>query len=419
MADTPSSSDGPGRRGTALETDPVDVQQPVQPRSRREARELEEARNAQSPLVWRQQGYISDEPPATKKRKRSLKPLWVTLVILVVFVAAGGAVYTIFQPDVAKVIAAMQPDDYKGSGTGSVTVTIKEGDIGSNVATTLQERGVTKTFNAFYKLLLSTSPAPVFQPGEYRLAKEMSAKAALTALQDPKNKITESAVIPEGTAEAEVLPILAKATKLPLASLQAAAAQVSDYGVPSQAKTLEGFLFPATYQFTPGVTANQVIKTLVDRSFQSLDAAGVAPADRWNTVVLASIVQKEAGLAPDYPKVARVFLNRLAIGMDLQSDATVAYGTGNTSVVTTTDAERNDASDPYNTYQHAGLPVGPISNPGDLAINAVVHPADGSWLYFVTVNLKTGETVFSTTYAEHEAAVAQWQEWMRENPSYG
>ncbi len=125
------------------------------------------------------------------------------------------------------------------------------------------------------------------------------------------------------------------------------------------------------------------------------------------------------GLAADYPKVARVFLNRLAIGMDLQSDATVAYGTGNTHTVTTTDAERNDASDPYNTYQHAGLPVGPISNPGDLAINAAVHPADGTWLYFVTVNLKTGDTVFSTTYADHEAAVAQWQQWMKENPSYG
>jgi UPF0755 protein len=158
---------------------------------------------------------------------------------------------------------------------------------------------------------------------------------------------------------------------------------------------------------------------MVDRMFQSLDAAGVAPQNRWNTVILASIVQREAGLKDDYPKVARVFLNRLAQGWDLQSDATVAYGTGHTNRVETTDAERADASNPYNTYAHPGLPVGPISNPGDLAINAVQHPADGSWMYFVTWTLKTGETIFSTTQAEHDAAVAKWQQWMKDNPGYG
>ena len=67
---------------------------------------------------------------------------------------------------------------------------------------------------------------------------------------------------------------------------------------------------------------------------------------------------------------------------------------------------------------HPGLPVGPISNPGDLAINAVVHPADGPWMFFVTWNLKTGETIFSTTEAEHEAAVEKWQQWMKDNPGY-
>jgi UPF0755 protein len=104
--------------------------------------------------------------------------------------------------------------------------------------------------------------------------------------------------------------------------------------------------------------------------------------------------------------------------MPLQSDATVAYGTGNTHRVTTTDAERADAGNPYNTYQHQGLPPAPISNPGDLAINAVTKPASGKWLYFVTVDLETGETVFSDTYAEHQQAVAQFQAWLRAHPSY-
>jgi UPF0755 protein len=387
-----------------------------QPRTRREAREAGTTTEGESLVDWRHQNYVAHKRP---KKRRGLKGLWVTLIVVAILGGLGATAYTIFQPDVAKVINALQPDDYTGNGSGEVKITIKSGDIGSNVATTLQKAGVTKTFNAFYKLLLTQQPAPVFQPGTYKLAKGMSAKAALTALQNPSNKINLTAVIPEGTTEANVLPILSKATNIPLADLKTAAADVAAYGVPAQATTLEGFLFPATYDFAPGVSAHDVIKTLVDRSFQSLDAAGVAPADRWNTVVLASIVQKEAGLAPDYPKVARVFLNRIASGMNLQSDATVAYGTGNTSVVTTTDAERNDASNPYNTYVHAGLPVGPISNPGDLAINAVVHPSDGAWLYFVTVNLKTGETVFSDTYAEQLVAVAQWQQWMKDNPGYG
>jgi len=115
-------------------------------------------------------------------------------------------------------------------------------------------------------------------------------------------------------------------------------------------------------------------------------------------------------------KIARVFQNRLDQGMRLQSDATVAYGTGHTDRVTTTDAERADAGNPYNTYAHDGLPVGPIGLPGDAAIDSALYPTAGPWLYFVAVNLKTGETVFSTTVAEHNAAVKQWQAWCRASP---
>jgi UPF0755 protein len=430
-------SQSPPPTGNERPGDAKLVGDPAQPRTRREAREAQaaadSARSAESvqsvltldepeeasaisPLAWRHHHYLSHEAP---KKKRSLKGLWASLIVVVILVGLGATAYTIFQPEVSKVVAALQPDDYTGKGTGQVDITIKSGDIGLNVADTLEKAGVTKTSTAFYKLLLAQSPSPVFQPGVYRLAKQMSAKAALAALENPTNKINLTAVIPEGTTEAGVLSILAKSTSIPLAQLQAAASNPAQYGVPAQAKTLEGFLFPATYTFVPGISAHDIIKTMVDRSFQSLNADGVAPADRWNTVILASIVQKEAGLAPDFPKVARVFLNRIAAGWDLQSDATVAYGAGTTGTVTTTDAERADAANPYNTYVHPGLPVGPISNPGDLAINSVLHPAAGTWMYFVTWNLKTGETIFSTTLAEQNAAVAKWQQWMKDNPGYG
>lgn len=399
------------------------------PRSRREAREAERVRNSErSRRPARPGGGGPDRPSRRgpggserppRRRRRWLKPLIGVLVALLVVGGAGATAYGIFQPEIAKVVRSMQPIDYTGHGYGHVEITIKDGDGGLQIADTLAKAGVIKTSEAFYNVIVAQQPNPIFQPGVYRLAKHMSAKSALKLLQDPSSLVSVKAVIPEGTAEAQVLPIVAKATKIPLAQLQAAAADVSAYGLPSQAKTLEGFLFPATYLFLPHATAQQVITTMVQRSFQALDQAGVAPADRWNTIVLASIVQREAGLASDFPKVARVFLNRLAINMPLQSDATVAYGAGTTDSVTTTDAEREDAANPYNTYVHTGLPIGPISNPGSLAIDSVVHPATGSWLYFVTVNLKTGETVFSDTYAEHEQAVAQWQQWMKDNPGYG
>ncbi|MEV8215648.1 endolytic transglycosylase MltG [Leifsonia sp. NPDC077715] len=371
------------------------------------------------PLVWRQQNYLSHEEPP--KKRRWVKRLIVTVVILAVLGGMAGGAYAIFQPQIAKVQNALFPpeNDYKGNGSGEVMFTIASGDDGSAIANKLAKAGVVKTYEAFYTLLLRQKPEPEFQPGVFKLAKKMSAAAALAALQDPASRVENTAVVPEGTVEKDILQTVADSTKIPLADLQAAAANPAAYGLPSQAKSLEGFLFPATYTFAPGTTAQQAIKTMVDRMFQSLDEAGVAPANRWNTVVLASIVQREAGLKDDYPKVARVFLNRIAQGWDLQSDATVAYGTGHTDRVETTDAERADAGNPYNTYVHPGLPVGPISNPGDLAINAVQKPADGPWMYFVTWNLQTGETIFSTTQAEHEAAVEKWQQWMKDNPNYG
>lgn len=318
----------------------------------------------ESPLAWRQQNYLSHAEP--KRKRRWIKPLVVVVVIVGILGGMVAVAYSIFQPQVAQLVNALTPkdDDYAGDGTGEVMFSIVSGDTGSDIATNLHKAGVTKSYDAFYSLLLRQKPEPEFQPGVFKMKKQMSANAALIALQDTANRVENTAVIPEGTAEVDILQTVSDATKIPLADLQAAAANPADYGLPAEAKTLEGFLFPATYTFAPGTTAHDAIKTMVDRMFQSLDAAGVAPADRWNTVVLASIVQREAGLKDDYPKVARVFLNRIAQGWDLQSDATVAYGTGNTHRVETTDAERADASNPYNTYVHPGLPVGAHLEPG-------------------------------------------------------
>ena len=353
------------------------------------------------------------------KRKRRLGWLWALITLLVLALAAGGAalfVWTNYETQVREVMGWQLPTDYEGTGNGEpVTVQIVAGDIGSDIADTLHEAGVTLTAEAFYDLLVIEEPT--FQPGSYTLQKEMSARAALDALQDPANHVTASALIIEGTTLPTALERLADGTGIPLADLQAASTDLASFGLPPEAPSLEGYLFPATYTFEPGQTAHDVLQRLVTETFTRLDAAGVAVADRHRVLTMAGLIQKEGGPEADFPQVSRVFQNRLDQGMLLQSDATVSYGTGNKSIFTE-DEERADASNPYNTYANPGLPVGPISAPGDAAIAAALNPLPGPWLYFVLINGETGETQFSTTNAEHDAAVKVWQQWVRDNPDW-
>lgn len=342
--------------------------------------------------------------------------LALLLVLMVIVVAGAGLLGLAYQayPDQVKTVFGWK-NDYAGAGTGSVTVVVRPGDVGGDVADTLAASGVTKTRQAFFTLLVRTTPEPKLIPGTYRLAGHQSAAHALAQLEDPRNRIISSVAIPEGSTVAQILQLTADTTGVPLADLQAAARDRTALDVPKAAPNLEGWLFPATYEFQPGTTAPKMLQAMAARTRQSLDAQHVAPADRLRVLTLAGLVQKE-GNGTDDAKVARVFLNRIAKKIPLQSDATVSYGAGGTTVLPT---EREYAAkNGYNTYRRTGLPVGPISNPGDVAIRAALHPAAGKWLYFVTVNLATGQTVFSTTEAQHEKAAAQFRAWLTKHPSY-
>ena len=305
-------------------------------------------------------------------------------------------------------------NDYQGEGYSSVLVDIQPGDTGETIANSLVEMGVVKNFRTIYKLILEADPK--FYPGTYKLRLHMSAQAALQALLDPNGSVTNRILIKEGLRANVILDKLAAETGIPRSEFSAAAKQRAAIGLPTDAVSIEGYLFPATYTFSPKATAVDILKTMIGRMQQELDKFGVSAKDRHRVLTLASIVQKEARQEPDFYKVSRVFLNRIKIGMHLQSDATVSYGVdGNTVSTSAADRANNNG---FNTYLHAGLPVGPISSPGAVAIDAALHPAAGSWLFFCAVNLETGETVFSTTLAEHEKAVAQWRAWMKEHPGY-
>ncbi|GAA4064210.1 hypothetical protein GCM10023065_14370 [Microbacterium laevaniformans] len=361
-----------------------------------------------------------------RDRRKSRIAGWVIfgviLAILGGIVGGGFYVWNTYEDKIRAFMGWEEPKDYEdGIAEGDATVTIVTGDTGSTISTSLFQAGVTKTDTAFYDYLIKTGQNPDFQPGVYTLKQKMSSAAALKALEDPSSRRENTAQLPEGLTMGSTLTRLADGTGIPLADLQSAVADPSQYGV--SATTLEGWLFPATYTFDPGRTAQQVIKTLVDRTVASLDKAGVPTDQRERILTVASIIQREARFTADFYKVSRVIENRLDPNNEethglLQMDSTAQYGYNEINKGTASSSAEALANDnPWNTYLHPGLPIGPIANPGDLAIDAAMHPADGPWLYFVTVNLDTGETIFSTTYAEHEKAVAQWQQWCAANDS--
>ena len=380
------------------------------PLTRREAREAQERRSSQPK---RRSMYDSPGGQPPKKRKRRLIWLWVLLGLLALGAAGTATAWVLFEDKIRDVMGWELPIDYTGTGNGTeVNVVIKAGDIGEDVARTLESAGVTMTFDAFYQLLLTTDPAPQFQPGTYALQEEMSAASALAALEDPANRVVSKVLIKEGTKLPATLQLLADGTGVSIEEFQTAAADLASFGIPAEAPSMEGYLFPATYQFDPGVSAHDVLQKLVDRTFESLDAQGVAPADRHRVLTIASLAQKEARVEGDFYKVSRVVQNRLDAGMKLEFDSTAHYGAESQGSVWTSAEERAD-DNPYNTYFHTGLPIGPIGAPGDTAIDAAIHPADGTWLYFVAVNLATGETEFNTTLSEHNKSVAKLKAWCK------
>lgn len=357
------------------------------------------------------------ERPKPKRSRRKGCLIWLIILVLVFGgVAATGAwVMNTYGEKINDIFGWGEPKDYlDGEATGEVYVTIEEGFTGRPISQALHAAGVTKTDDVFYDMLIKEGLNPVFMPGVYKLQERMTAAAALTALEDPANKLENSVGIREGSTIASSLPTIADSLGIPLADLEAAVADPSQYGV--AAERLEGWLFPAVYTFDPDVTAVEVITAMVERTRKSLAAAGVPASEEQRILTIASIIQREGRVA-DFDKVSRVIYNRLDDNMKLEMDSTAQYGYGelHAGTVSTSEAAQRDKN-AWNTYEIQGLPVTPIASSSDAAIDAAMHPADGPWLFFVTINPKTGETIFSVTYEEHLKGVATWRAWCKENP---
>ena len=300
-------------------------------------------------------------------------------------------------------------DDYAGPGHGKVLFQVKDGDSTTAIGQHLKADGVVASVDAF---LGAANGDKGIQVGFYQLKKKMSAQDAYNVLKNPKNILKDTVTIPEGLRAVDIVKVLAEKTKYSEADFDAVLKNPSALGLPSYAHgKAEGYLFPSTYPFGPTEKPVDMLKDMVDRWKQAATDDGlVAGAKKvgktpGEVMTIASLIQAE-GRGSDMPKVSRVIYNRLdgpgsregTNGL-LQIDATVNYALNRKGVVAVTDADTH-VNSPYNTYLNPGLPPGPIDSPGDEAIKAALHPATGDWYYYLTVNLRTGETKFGKTYQD-------------------
>ena len=368
-------------------------------------------------------------PPVRRRRDHRRRPprrshrRWFVLLLAIVLVGgAGYAAYSVLAPMASGLFSPSQAEDFAGPGRGEVTVVVDAGQTGEDIATTLRDAGVVKSRSAYLEVAAADPKrAAAIQPGSYVLLKGMPAQDAFDTLADPANRDINRTTVREGLWASETFALLSKQTGIPVKEYVKAAKDTEGIGLPKEADgKIEGWLAPSSYEFPEKATAKQQLKAMVAQTVKVLDDAGVAEKDRQKVLTLASLVEAEAKLDVDRPKIARVFLNRVetdgppAYGL-IQSDAAVSYGAKRRSLFPSK-AELNDASNPYNTRIHPGLPPGPISNPGAASIDAAANPADGPWFFFVAVNPITGETKYATTLAEHNANVAELNAYCKAKP---
>ena len=335
-----------------------------------------------------------------RRRFRWIAPLVALLVIVVPLAVGGVYVYGLY-------MNKYHPADYSGAGTGSVAVQVTSGDSPTSIAPKLVKLGVVASSRAFILAAEHSTSSTGLLPGFYGMHRHMKASLAYAILINPKNMVQIKVTIPEGWRLSQIVSFLGAKSGIPLSAYAKVLKDPAQLHLPAFANGKpEGYLFPATYSVQPHETALGVLTGMVQRFQQEAASVGLPTAAKQvhltqaQVVIMASLLQAEGGRLSDYPKIARVIYNRLAHGMPLQLDSTVLYGLNKYGIL----ASNKDLTSPspYNTYKHKGLPPGPIDSPGAAAIQAVLNPAAGNWLYFVTVNPKTGETRYTSSPAQFQ-----------------
>lgn len=365
--------------------------------------------------------YDANEPLPTRRASRVSKRVRKrrrTVIFLVVLALFAAVVFFVVQT-IKPMLGGFEAADYPGPGAGSVQIIVPEGATASTVASELLAQEVVASSQAFIDALKADNAAGSLQPGSFQMKKQMKASDAVAVLLNDDAAKVHYAAIPQNLRVGETLSALAKSTGIPVASFEQLNQTPAAFGLPAQAKNLEGYLSPGEYRFPLDFTAKQVLSELVEATEKNLVAAGVTdPKDQYRVLTIASIIEFEGNEA-NYAEISGAIENRInnpngETNGFLQSDATVAYGLGIKSYNLST-AQKADKKNLYNTYANPGLPVGPIGSPAAKAIEAAANPEANPYYFWVTVNLKTGETLFAKTYAEHVVNVAKYTAWCEAN----
>jgi UPF0755 protein len=288
-----------------------------------------------------------------------------------------------------------------------VTITVSSGQGSVEIGRALREAGVVDSVNRFRDVAEERGLDSLLKPGSYRLETGMSIDAVLEILA--KGPSTGVAVtIPEGFTVAQIVDKLAATDQFTKDEVTKAL-KSKDLIVPHRPKgvtSLEGLLFPDTYGIEADDTAVGVVQEMLNQLEVVLSRyqLSTAPQDLspYQLLIVASLIEREAKVDGDRPKIAAVIYNRLAAGKRLEIDATVEYAVGHSKLT----AEDLESSSPYNTYTSDGLPPTPIAAPGEAAIKAALQPADGDWIYYVLAT-KEGEHAFTKSYDEFLRLKAQ------------
>ena len=325
-------------------------------------------------------------------------PFRVFGVIVLIFVA--WFLIELFQP-------------FHGAGNGQVQVNVPKGASVSEVGDLLSEKGVIDSSTLFQIRVTLAGKRSEIYSGHFTLAHEMSYGEAIDALSQPPVKRTVTVTIPEGYTRSQAAQLVEEDgvpgsyTKATVKSKYLNPAKYGGKG----AKDLEGFLFPDTFELKPGAPVADLVQLQLQDFKRRIKGVNMSYAKSKNLTVfdvltIASMVQREAGVSSQFKQVASVIYNRLHEGMPLGIDATIRFATGNyTKPLTESELA---TSSPYNTRTNAGLPPGPIGNPGLEAIEAAAHPAKTDYLFYVTTPGACGRLTFAKTEAEFEAAVEKY-----------
>jgi uncharacterized YceG family protein len=313
--------------------------------------------------------------------------------------------------------ATFQP--FHSDPKGAVVVTIPAGDDAGQIGKLLKSAGVIDNARLFEANATVTLRRSKLRPGKYTLPKGMTNGAAIEALmQGPKARVVKTFkfTLPEGRSKRENAPLVKQGPfeggYLTATAAPAFVKRAHKLGLPTKSKNLEGFLFPATYEMIAGASAKDLVKRQLDAYEQnagsvSMKAARKKNLTRYDVLIIASMVEREAQLAKERPLIAAVIYNRLHEGMPLGIDATIRYQINNWSRPLRVSELQRDT--PYNTRTRRGLPPTPIGNPGLASIKAAANPAKTKYLFFVRKPGKTGEHAFSKTDAQFERDVARYQ----------